>query len=91
MCDLTLLVTSIAVVIFYKSWTKCSMHNFACICSKLGSYHALIRDGSHSGTDVCVVDWLSNMFVPWIPVAKIHNKLSFRRVCGKSITALLDY
>ena len=62
------------------------------ILSNLVSYHALFRDGSHSGTDVCVVDWFSNMYVPWIPVAKIHDKLSFlRRVCGKSITALLDY
>ena len=53
---------------------------------------ALFRDGSHSGTDVCVVDWFLNMYVPWIPVAKINDKLTFlHRICGKSITALLDY
>ena len=62
------------------------------IRSKLGSYHALFWDGSHSGTDVCVVDWFSSMYVTWIPVANIHDKLLFfRRVYSKSITALLDY
>ena len=70
------------------------MHFYTCIYirSNLGSYHALFRDGSDSGTDVCVVDWFLNIYVPWIPVAKIYDKLSFlHRVCGKSITALLDY
>ena len=45
MCELTLLVTSIAVVIFYlgwrnPEWTKCSVHFVICIYirSKLGSY-----------------------------------------------------
>ena len=62
------------------------------IRSNLGSYHALFWDESHSGIDICVVDWFSNMYVPWFPVTKFHDKLSFlRRVCGKSITALLDY
>ena len=28
---------------------------FNIIRSNLGSYHALFRDGSHSGTDICVV------------------------------------
>ena len=29
---------------------------------KLDSYHALFRDGPHFGTDVCVVDWFSNIY-----------------------------
>ena len=99
MCELTLLVTSIAVVISYQGWrnpewTKWSVHSFTCIYirSTLGSHHALFRDGSLSGTDVGVVDWFLNMYVPWIRVAKIPDKLSFHpRVCSKSITALLDY
>ena len=98
MCELTLLVTSIAVVIFYQGWrnpewTKCSVHfaDMYLYRFKLGSYHAPCTR-SHSGTDICVVDWFSNMYVLWIPVVKIHEKLSFlHRVCGKSITALLDY
>ena len=36
---------------------------------------------------VCVVDWFSNMYVPWIPDAKVHDKLSFLL---KSITVLVD-
>ena len=43
---------------------------------KIGSYHALYRVGSHSGTDGCVVEWFLNMYVPGIPFAKIHDKLS---------------
>ena len=32
--------------------------------------------------------WVLNVYVPWIPVAKNHDKLSFlHRVYGKSITA----
>ena len=59
---------------------------------KLSSYHSLFRERLRSGTDGCVVDWFSSMNVPWIPVANIHDKLSFlRRVCSKSISALLDY
>ena len=46
---------------------------------------------SHSGTDVDVVDWFSNMYVPWIPVAKSQDKLSLLHRCDKSIIALLDY
>ena len=64
------------------------------IRSNVVSCHALFRDGSHSGTNVCMLDWFSNkiMYVPWISVAKIHDKLSFlHRVCGKSITALFYY
>ena len=47
------------------------------IRSNVGSYHALFRDGSHSGTDVYVIDWFSNMYVPQIPVGTILDKISF--------------
>jgi len=94
-CELTFLVTSIAVVIFYQGWrnpewTKCSVHYIDMYLDtfKLGSYHALFWDGLHFGTDVFVVDWFSNKYVPWIPVAKINDKLSFLcRVGSKSITS----
>ena len=68
MCELTLLVTSITVVIFYQGWRNPEWTVLTCIYirSKLGSYHALFRDMSHSRTDVCMVDWFSNMYVPWI-------------------------
>ena len=61
----------------------------ACIYihSKLDSYHALFRDGSHSGTDVCVVDWFSNTDVPWIPVVKfkINYHSSIELVINQSL------
>ena len=43
-----------------------SAFNGTCIYirSKLDLYCALFRDGSHSETNVCVVDWFSNMNVP---------------------------
>ena len=99
MCELTLLVTSIAVIIFYQGWrntewTKCSVQflDMYLYRFKLRFIPCTIWDGSHSGTDVYVVDWFLNMYVPWIPVAKINDKLTFlHRIWGKSITALLDY
>ena len=41
---------------------------------------------------MCVVDWFSNMYVPWIPAAQMYGKLSFPLKPGssKSITALVD-
>ena len=66
MCELALLVTSIAVVIYLiRVGAIQSGLSVQCIStciyirSKLGSYHALFRDGSHSGTDGSVVDWYS--------------------------------
>ena len=57
MCELTLLVTSIPVVIFNQGWrnpewTKCSVHflDMYLYTLKLRPF----RDGSHSGIDVGV-------------------------------------
>ena len=86
-CELTLLVTSIAVVTVYfirvgEIQTGLSVHCifFTCI-SKLDSHHALFWGGSRSGIDVSVVDWFSNVYVPWIPFAKLmindHSSVEF--------------
>ena len=76
MCELTLLVTSIAVVMLYQGWrnpewTKCSVHFLlhAFIYVQIRFTPCTIS-GSHSGTDVCVVDWFKKMYMPWIAYEK---------------------
>ena len=56
---------------------------------KLDSFHALFRDGSHSGTDVCVVDWFSDTDVPWIPFAKF--KINYQSCIEFVINQSLHY
>ena len=81
MCELTLPVASSAV--------HCILLTCIYERSKLGSYHALFRDGSHSGKDVCVVDSFSNMYLHWIPVAKTHYLLFVQFVVNQSVIYLI--
>ena len=88
MCELTLLVTSITVAKCYQGWrnpewTKCSVQCFDMYLYtfKLRFIPCTISGWANSVPYICVVDWFSNMCVPWIPAAKImindHSSVEF--------------